>query len=56
MRSFLFCLKTADAAKIIEYISLRVGKEINEHTLLIFDEIQECPNIISALKYFLSGF
>ena len=51
-----FCLKTADAAKIIEYISLRAGKEINEHTLLIFDEIQECPNIISALKYFCQDF
>ena len=48
-----FCSTTANAEKIIEYISLRKGKKITENTLLIFDEVQECPNIISALKYFL---
>ena len=45
-----FCSKTANAAKIIEFISLNKGRPIDENTLLIFDEIQECPNIISALK------
>ncbi|MGN0603550.1 MAG: ATP-binding protein [Oscillospiraceae bacterium] len=47
-----FCLNTANSGKIIEYISLRTGRHINEKTLLIFDEVQECPNIISSLKYF----
>lgn len=47
-----FCSKTANAEKIIEYISLIKGKKITEKTLLIFDEVQECPNIVSALKYF----
>ena len=51
-----FCLKTANAEKIIEYISLRKGKQINEKTLLIFDEVQECPNIISSLKYFCQDY
>ena len=51
-----FCFETANAERIIEYISLRKGKPINEKTLLIFDEIQECPNIISALKYFCQDF
>lgn len=51
-----FCSATANAEKIIEYISLRTGKKINEKTLLIFDEVQECPNIISALKYFCQDF
>ncbi len=51
-----FCAKTANADKIIEYISLLKGKQITENTLLIFDEIQECPNIISALKYFCQDF
>lgn len=51
-----FCLETANAQKIIEYISLLKGKQINENTLLIFDEVQECPNIISALKYFCQDF
>lgn len=51
-----FCSKTANAEKIIEYISLLKGKNITEKTLLIFDEVQECPNIISALKYFCQDF
>ena len=45
-----FCESTANAEKIIEYLSLRFSKAIDEGTLLIFDEIQECPNIISSLK------
>ena len=51
-----FCSETANAEKIIEYISLRKGKQINEGTLLIFDEVQECLNIISSLKYFCQDF
>jgi len=51
-----FCSQTASADKIIEYISLRKGKKINENTLLIFDEVQECPNIVSGLKYFCQDF
>lgn len=51
-----FCSETANAQKIIEYISLLKGKQINENTLLIFDEVQECPNIISSLKYFCQDF
>ena len=51
-----FCSGTANAEKIIEYISLRKGKHITENTLLIFDEVQECPNIISSLKYFCQDF
>ena len=51
-----FCSGTANAEKIIDYISLRKGKQINESTLLIFDEVQECPNIISSLKYFCQDF
>lgn len=51
-----FCSQTANAEKIIEYISLSRGKQITDKTLLIFDEVQECPNIISALKYFCQDF
>lgn len=51
-----FCSETANAEKIIEYISLRKGKKITSDTLLIFDEVQECPNIISSLKYFCQDF
>lgn len=51
-----YCSETANAGKIIEYISLLKRKKITKETLLIFDEVQECPNILSALKYFCQDF
>lgn len=51
-----FCAETANAGKIIEYISLFTGRQITADTLLIFDEVQECPNIISSLKYFCQDY
>lgn len=51
-----FCSETANAGKIIEYLSLFKGRKIDENTLLIFDEVQECPNIVSSLKYFCQDF
>lgn len=51
-----FCFETANVQKIIEFISLQKDIDINENTLLIFDEVQECPNIISALKYFCQNY
>lgn len=51
-----FCSKTANAKKIVEYLSLFKGRQIDENTLLIFDEVQECPNIVSSLKYFCQDF
>lgn len=39
--------------RIIELLSLIVGKKIvPEQTLVIFDEIQECPEALNSLKYF----
>lgn len=51
-----FCSDTANASKIIEYISILKNKDITDNTLLIFDEVQECPNVISALKYFCQDY
>lgn len=51
-----FCADTANAGKIIEFISLFKGVKIDRNTLLIFDEVQECPNIVSALKYFCQDY
>ena len=51
-----FCSKTANAGKIIEYLSLYKDRQIDKNTLLIFDEVQECPNIISSLKYFCQDY
>lgn len=42
-----------DPFRIIELLSLIVGKKIVPfHTLMIFDEIQECPEALNTLKYF----
>lgn len=46
------CDGTANADKILEIISLYKNKQITKDTLLIFDEVQEYPNIVSSLKYF----
>lgn len=47
---------TSDAEKIIKYIEAKTEKRISHNTLLIFDEIQECPNLITSLKYFCQDF
>ena len=47
-----YCEKHVSAKEIVEFIAAVKNKRINENTLLIFDEIQECPGIITALKYF----
>ncbi|MCK5846245.1 MAG: ATP-binding protein [Bacteroidales bacterium] len=45
--------KTFDPKKIIEEIALISGKKIIiGKTLIFFDEIQECPKAITALRYF----
>ncbi len=42
-----------DPRKIIERIGLYKRKEIiPEQTLVVFDEIQACPNALTSLKYF----
>ena len=44
---------TKDPIRIIEQLSIANGKKISlKTTLIIFDEIQECPNALSSLKYF----
>lgn len=46
-------LNTKDPKRIIEQLSLANGKKISPNTtLIIFDEIQECPNALNSLKYF----
>lgn len=42
-----------DPKRIIQDLSLLLNQKINPHTtLLIFDEIQECPEALNSLKYF----
>lgn len=45
--------KTKDPKRILEQLSFIYGKSIiPEKTLIVFDEIQECPNALNSLKYF----
>lgn len=42
-----------DPFRIIELLSLIIGEKVEpENTLIIFDEIQECPEALNSLKYF----
>ena len=47
-----FCMETVNPEEIIRYLSVVKNVSITRDTLLIFDEIQECPSIITSLKYF----
>ena len=41
-----------DVNRIINSLSIQAGYTITPDTLLVFDEIQACPNALTSLKYF----
>ena len=44
---------TKDVERILQNLMLASGQQIlPEQTLIIFDEVQDCPKVINALKYF----
>ncbi len=44
---------TKDVKRILDNLIMASGQNIEKtHTLIIFDEIHGCPNVINALKYF----
>ena len=43
---------TSNADDYLTYIEARYGKRLNSESLLIFDEVQQCHQVLSALKYF----
>ena len=46
-------VNTKDPKRIIEQLSFVVGRKIEPaNTLIIFDEVQECPDALNSLKYF----
>jgi predicted AAA+ superfamily ATPase len=48
-----FFEKSLNVSRIIQNLAMAGGQAIQpEKTLLIFDEIQECPRALNALKYF----
>jgi len=44
-----------DINRILGSLSLISGVQIDENTLIVFDEIQECPDALNALKYFVES-
>ena len=47
-----FFVKNKDVDRILESLTLISGLRITATTLLILDEIQECPEALNSLKYF----
>lgn len=47
-----YCRKHVNDEEILSYLSLSHQREIGKDTLLIFDEAQECPELVTLLKYF----
>ena len=44
---------TKDRKRILEQLAFVYGKAVKpKSTLIVFDEIQECPNALNSLKYF----
>ena len=44
---------TKDIDRILQNLMLASGQKIiSENTLIIFDEVQDCPNVINSMKYF----
>lgn len=47
-----FFQTTKDVNRIIQNLSFALGQPITKHTLIFFDEIQECEDALNTLKYF----
>lgn len=51
-----FFESTKDVDRILQNLMMASGERVNlskpENTLIVFDEIQECPNALNTLKYF----
>ena len=49
---YQFFKTTKDVHRIIKNLALASGQKITTDTLIIFDEIQACPEALNTLKYF----
>lgn len=44
---------TKDVERILQNLMLASGQKIaKEKTLIVFDEVQDCPNVLNSMKYF----
>ena len=51
-----FFKTTKDVDRILQNLMLASSQKIlPESTFIIFDEVQDCPEVINSMKYFLSG-
>ena len=51
-----YCETHINPKDIMTFISVAKNQKITENTLLIFDEVQECPAILTSLKYFCQDY
>ena len=51
-----FCETHTKASEVLEYISLDRGMTIDSSTLIIFDEAQECPSVVTLMKYLCQNY
>lgn len=51
-----FFSTTSNPEKYISYIETRFKKKLTPDVLLIFDEVQQCHQILSSLKYFYQDY
>lgn len=51
-----YCKSHVNSSEIMNYLSLDRGMKIDENTLLIFDEAQECLPVVTLMKYFCQEF
>lgn len=47
-----YCEKNSKVEDIIKYLEIEHKRKITKDVLIIFDEVQECLPIVSAMKYF----
>ncbi len=47
-----FFKTTKDVSRILKNLAMASGQKITKDTLIIFDEIQACPEALNTLKYF----
>jgi len=47
-----FFYTTKDVQRILKNLAMASGQKITKDTLIIFDEIQACPEALNTLKYF----
>lgn len=51
-----FFSTTCNPEEYLKYIQVRYGKKITPETPLIFDEVQQCHQVLSSLKYFCQDY